>query len=246
MLNTLFGKEMGKVKKYSCAENCRLYYYKLKNEKYISIIDIPGISDDIFLNDRYEREHFYFELIIKLIKFLSETGIQVKGIIFLVNFQIQRFDCIEQEVLFSLNKYFPFKSFWKQILVIFSHCYIAPDDPDIDKIDENIRSIFSNIMIKLKDVSDVIDYKKIKIKYFNSYFPVRNERQEKNNNIIRNELEEELNKFILMKPLFFKIAIDFNKIIYLDLEGKAIANIENIKNYSTDISTKNNKNCYSF
>ena len=170
---------MGKVKKYSCAENCRLYYYKLKNEKYISIIDIPGISDDIFLNDRYEREHFYFELIIKLIKFLSETGIQVKGIIFLVNFQIQRFDCIEQEVLFSLNKYFPFKSFWKQILVIFSHCYIAPDDPDIDKIDENIRSIFSNIMIKLKDVSDVIDYKKIKIKYFNSYFPVRNERQEK-------------------------------------------------------------------
>ena len=226
---------MGKVESSdsTVTEQCRLYYYKLKNEKYISIIDTPGIPD--YEHQRKREEHFNFELIIN---FLSEAGIQVKGLIYLVDYKTERFPIDEENYLLSLNTYFPFKSFWKQILVILSHFY---SEHEVDK-----NFIFSKIMNKQKDVSDVIDYNEIKIKYFNCSFPVRKEYQKKKNNIIRKELVEELNKFILMKPLFFKIAIDFNKAIYLDSEGKPIANIENIKNYSTNISTKNNKNCLSF
>ena len=56
-------------------------------------------------------------------------------------------------------------------------------------------------MNKVKNVSDIINYNEIKIKYFNSYWPVRKERNKLQNDKIRNELEEELGKFLIMDPL---------------------------------------------
>ena len=34
-------------------------------------------------------------------------------------------------------------------------------------------------MDKVKEISDVIDYKELRVKYFNSYSPVKNDKQKK-------------------------------------------------------------------
>ena len=39
--------------------------------------------------------------------------------------------------------------------------------------DESNRIIFSKLMDKVKNVSDVINYKELRIKYYNSYSPVK-------------------------------------------------------------------------
>ena len=197
LLNAMFGKEVGKVERNlkRVTQNATVYYYRLENGKCISIIDTPGLSDNFDLikqNDNNEMN---------LIKeFLMENRIQLKGILFLINFQNERFNADEQEALLFCHKFFPFKNFWKNILIIFTHHFADPDG-DYEKEmkmqrEINNKKIFNKLMDKVKDESDIIDYKQLKIKYFNSYFPVKNEKQKKKNILVRDELEIELNKII--------------------------------------------------
>ena len=62
-------------------------------------------------------------------------------------------------------------------------------------------------MEKVKDVSDVIDYKNLKFKYFNSYCPVKKDKQKEINEKNRDETEKLLDDFIKEEPLFCQIEI---------------------------------------
>ena len=67
-------------------------------------------------------------------------------------------------------------------------------------------------MEKVKNVSDVVDYDKLNIQYFNSFSPLKEdktkrERQKKINNKNKNNLEKELEKISENEPLFRKVEI---------------------------------------
>ena len=62
-------------------------------------------------------------------------------------------------------------------------------------------------MEKVKNVSDVINYKDLNIKYFISFCPIKKPSQEKKNILVRNELEIELVNLMSYPPLFSKIEI---------------------------------------
>ena len=209
LLNAIFGKEKGIAKRQSEAvtQNSTVYYYKLENGKCISIIDTPGLSDTSKIkNPNIDNEH------LKEIEMaINKENIHIKGILFLVNFQNERFDADEQEALLKYNQLFPLKRFWKNIIVIFTHHFADPDgDSEIEMKqarDKSNGEIFSKLMDKVKDVSDVINYKDLNTKYFNSYSPVKTDRQKFKNSKVRDELEVELNKLILYPALFSKIEI---------------------------------------
>ena len=81
------------------------------------------------------------------------------------------------------NQLFPLRRFWKNLIVIFEHHFDDPDGDTENEMRENRDKsngkIFSNIMDKVKEISDVIDYKELRVKYFNSYSPVKNDKQKK-------------------------------------------------------------------
>ena len=85
---------------------------------------------------------------------------------FLVNFQNERFDSTEQDALLNYNKTFPLKRFWKSLIIIYSHYYGDEDGESKEEIkelrDESNSEIFSKLMEKVKNVSDVIEYKNLK------------------------------------------------------------------------------------
>ena len=65
--------------------------------------------------------------------------------------------------------------------------------------------LFGNIINSSKDVSDTIEYDDLCIKYYNSFFPIKNEKQEKNNLIVQNDLEVLLCDFCKKEPLLSKM-----------------------------------------
>lgn len=212
LLNAIFGKEMGKVERSAkrvTTESC-VYYYRLENKQCIAIIDTPGLSDTEKLTNE-DIDNIHLEGITKVI---SKENIQVKGILFLVNFQNERFDSDEQEALLKYNTLFPLRRFWKNLIVIFTHHFGDPDGDDVETMkyqrDKSNDEIFSRLMDQVKEVSDTIDYKQLKTKYFNSYFPFnkRNEEKQRKKNIeVRDELEVELNDLINSEPLFSQVEI---------------------------------------
>lgn len=209
LLNAIFGKEVGRAERSaaSVTQVSTAYYYKLENGKCICIVDTPGLSDAKKLVDK-NIDNIHLEGITKVI---SKENIHIKGILFLVNFQNERFDYDEQEALLNYNKVFPLKRFWKNLIVIFTHHFADPDGDDEEEMrmkrDESNKEIFSKIMDKVKNVSEVIEYKSLKIKYFNSYSPEKNEKQKKKNIKVRDELEILLNYLIQSEPLFNQIEI---------------------------------------
>ena len=138
---------------------------------------------------------------------ISKEKIHIKGILYLVNFQLERFISQEQEALINYNTFFPFKRFWKHLIVVFTHSY---DDPDTDVSLEKIRNsrdqaneiIFSKLMEKVKEVSDPISYKEIKVRYYNSYSPVKNDKQRLLNEKNKEDIEKLFDDFISKEPLF--------------------------------------------
>ena len=209
LLNAIYGKEVGKAERSlkSVTQESKVYYYKLENGKCISIIDTPGLSDANKLEDK-EIDNIHLNGITKVI---CEEHIHIKGILFLVNFQNERFDADEQEALLKYNQVFPLKRFWRNLIVIFTHHFADPDGDDEEEMkanrDKSNGEIFSRIMEKVKEVSDVIEYSDLEIKYFNSYSPVKTTKQKSKNIKVRNELEIILNKLILTEPLFSQIEI---------------------------------------
>ena len=209
LLNAMFGKEVGKVERSlnSVTQESTVYYYKTQNGKCISLIDTPGLSDSNSL-DKINIDFIHLENITEVI---SKENIRLKGILFLVNFQNERFDSDEQKALLRYNELFPLRRFWKNIIIIFTHNFGDPDGDSKEEMkaqrDISNGIIFSKIMDKVKNVSDVIKYNELKIKYFNSYSPTKNDNQIKKNIIVRDELEKELNLLCETEPLFSQIEI---------------------------------------
>ena len=209
LLNAMFGKEKGVAKRSSEAvtQETTVYYYKLENGKCISIVDTPGLSDTRMIKDP-NIDNIHLDQIEKAI---SKENIHIKGILFLVNFQNERFDADEQEALLKYNQLFPLKRFWKNIIIIFTHYYHDPDGDDEEEMkvarDKSNAAIFEKLMERVKEVSDIIDYSQLNTKYFNSFSPIKKDSQIKKNIKVRDELEIELDKLISSPPLFTKIEI---------------------------------------
>lgn len=145
-------------------------------------------------------------------KAVSEQNIHIKGILFLVNFQNKRFDADEQEALLNYNTLFPLKNFWKCLVVVYTHFY---SDPNEDEDEEEMKTqraitngeIFEKIMEKVKNVSDIISYNDLKIKYFNSYSDANNNKKKKSNNRTKEELEDIFEELSKNPPLFSQVEI---------------------------------------
>ena len=229
LLNVLLNKEIAKVKRSSKAVTSKVafYYYKLqKNNKMITIIDSPGLEDTNKIIDK-NIDNVHLDEIKNVV---SQNHIQLKGILFLVNFQNERFDSSESNALINYNKIFPLPKFWEYILIIFTHYYGDPDGETVDEMKEERDSsngeIFSNIMKYVEEVSEVIDYSKLKTKFLNSYCPAPKDKQKIKNEKNRKELEDSLNEFCEKEPLISKIEILTIKNYYFE---------ENGKNYKADL-----------
>ena len=224
LLNAIFGKEVGKVERSltSVTQNSQVFYYKMQNGKCISLIDTPGLSDSNVLENK-NIDIIHLENITEVI---SKENIRLKGILFLVNFQNERFDSDEQKALMRYNQLFPLRRFWQNLIVIFTHHFADPDGDTENEMRENRDKsngkIFSNIMNKVKEVSDVIDYKELRVKYFNSYSPVKNDKQKIKNIKVRDDLEIDLDYLTNTEPLFSQIEIIHvkNQIIKDEKTGK--------------------------
>lgn len=81
---------------------------------FLSLIDTPGISDIFIKNidDIFSKD---------ILKIIFEEKIQIQGILFLINLQTERFSSEEQDTLIFCHNMFPFKGFWKHLIVIFTH-----------------------------------------------------------------------------------------------------------------------------
>ena len=114
LLNAIFGKEVGisKICAKAVTKESKAYYYKLENGKCITLVDTPGLSDASKIENK-EIDNIHLDGITKVI---SEQNIHIKGILFLVNFQNERFDADEQEALLKYNEVFPLKKFWQNLI----------------------------------------------------------------------------------------------------------------------------------
>jgi GTPase Era involved in 16S rRNA processing len=266
LINVLLGENKCIVRRTAKAvtTETKSFYYKLKNGRMITVLDTPGLSDPKQINDPKINDK-YLEGIRKLI---MNESIQIKGIIFLVNFQNERFDYSEQEALINYNTLFPLKDFWKHVLVIFTHYYQDPNGDDVEEMkkekDSSNKDILMQIMEKVKNVSDVISYDELQTTYFNSYWPLKEEKkkiQQDTNNKNKEELEVFLNYLYEKQPLFSKIEIFITKnypfkhenkkykttcivIGYFDLkekikEDKKYINLKEISNEEFELLDKN-------
>ena len=230
LLNAIFGKQKGEAKRSlkAVTTDSKVYYYKLENGQCICLIDTPGLSDTSKLTNK-DIDNIHLEQIEKVI---SKEKIHVKGILFLVNFQNERFDADEQDALLKYNELFPLRRFWKNIIIIFTHHFADPDGDNETEMkearDKSNGEIFTKLMEKVKNVSDVINYSELNTKYFNSYSPVKKDNQRLKNIKVRDELEVELNKLILSPPLFSKIEI-------ISVKNYKIEDKENGKKYLSEI-----------
>ena len=247
LLNVIFGEEKGKVGYTSKSETSSSNYYcskeKIGSEYiYFCIIDTPGLYDtqgrDI---DKTQKQ--------EIMKLISEQNIIIKGLLFLSNFQNERFDASEQNSLIEYNAIFPLKEFWERIILIFTHYYGDPDGDSKEEIRERssvyLTEICHKIMNKIKEVSNPIDFLKLKRKYINIYSKAKNEKQINNNVLIKNEIIQEISQFIKLKPMFSKLQIiqfekyeiqkndkylyDCDFYIYLDSNEKVVHKEFNIK-----------------
>ena len=208
LLNVIIGKDVAETgrSRTSVTKNTEVYYLKLKNGKCITLVDTPGLPDPDIMGDK-EANKFNINLKEIIKDKISKEKIYIKGILYLVNFQLERFDSQKQEALLNYNTFFPFKRFWKHLIVAFTHSY---DDPDTDVSLEEIRNsrdeaneiIFSKLMEKVKKVSDPISYKEIKVRYYNSYSPVKNDKQRLLNEKNKEDIEKLFDDFISKEPLF--------------------------------------------
>ena len=246
LLNASFGKEKGLAMRSAkrVTFESAVYFYKLENGKCIAIIDTPGLSDTEKIENG-EIDDIHLRQITQVVR---ENKIHIKGILFLVNFQSERFDADEQNALLKYNELFPLKRFWKNMVIIFTHHFSDPNGEDKEEMqknrDESNGEIFTKLMKKVEKVSDVITYKQLRIKYFNSYSPLKKgkeEMQKKQNTKVRDELEIVLNELILTEPLFTQVEIaDCKNVIYKDEKGNEfIAHVQIIGKFDlNDIALK--------
>ena len=209
LLNLIYGNNIGKVG-YSTNSETKIsteYYIKKKIGSefiYFCLIDTPGLYD----TNGEEIDTIQTDKINILI---SEKDIKIKGLLFLSNFQNERFDASEILSLIKYNSIFPLKDFWKHMVIIFTHYYGDPDGDSKEEIKSRSTEVFSklfrNIMEKTKGVSEPIDFDKITRQYINIYSNPKKENHFKNNEIIRQNLINEIMKLIKYEPMFTKLCI---------------------------------------
>ena len=209
LLNLIYGNNVGKVG-YSTNSETKIsteYYIKKKTGKdfiYFCLIDTPGLYD----TNGEEIDNIQTD---KINIFISEKNIKIKGLLFLSNFQNERFDASEQLSFIKYNSIFPLKDFWKHMVIIFTHYYGDPDGESKEQIQSRSKETFSiiirNIMEKTKGVSEPIDFDKITKKYINIYSNPKKENQLRNNEIIRQNLIYEIMKLIKLEPMYTKLYI---------------------------------------
>ena len=240
LLNVILGYSAGKVGYSSKSETNKSNFYCFKEEinskiNYYCIIDTPGLYDTKGKEaDKNQK--------LEIIKLVSEKNIKIKGLLFLSNFQNERFDASEQLSLIEYNAIFPLKEFWKRIILIFTHYYEDPNGDskeDIQKrADKNLSEIFNVIMNRIKNVSDPIKYNKINKKYINTYSRAKKKIQIDNNIKIRNMIIEDIRKYSEFTPMFTKVQIynfekyelqlndknlyDCDFYVYLDANNKVV------------------------
>ena len=211
ILNAIFNKVMGKVEKsaISVTKTSTIYYYKLTNGKVVCLVDTPGLAD----TEKTEKKNIDNIHLEGITKAISDAKIHIKGILFLVNFQSERIDYSDQEALLNYNTVFPLKSFWKSLVLVYTHFYLDPNEDEGEEEMKESRSvsngeIFESLMEKVKGVSDTISYKDLKIKYCNSYSEPKNNKNKKmNNDKTREELESVFEELSKNPPLFNQIEI---------------------------------------
>ncbi len=214
LLNVIFNKVVGKVERSakSVTKISSIYYYKLNNGKCICFIDTPGLSDA----DKVDNKNIDLIHLNGISQTISNEQIHIKGILFLVSFLQERFDASEQDALLNYNKIFPLKSFWKHLIVVYTHYFVDPYGTETEEDLKNLKKesnkeIFSQIMEKIKKVSDVIEYDNLRMQYFNSFSEPKNEIQKKINDGNRKQLQTLLEEISNMEPLFNKIEIQHIK-----------------------------------
>ena len=240
LLNILYGKDIGKVGYSSKSETSFSNYYCIKEKigeeyHYFCLVDTPGLYDTNGAEaDKNQKQ--------EIMRLVSENNIKVKGLLFLSNFQNERFDASEQNTLIEYNAIFPLKEFWERIIFIFTHYYGDPDGDSKEEIKSRsskvLGEIIKNIMKKVKDISKTIDFQSINRKYYNIYSRIKNNKQERANLKIREDLINEILKYNKYEPMFTKLEIfrfekyemkendnfvyDCDYYVYLDANNKAI------------------------
>ena len=209
LLNVIYGKDIGIVghTTLSQTKSSSCYYIKEKIENkyiYFCIVDTPGLYDTNGVEtDKIQKKD--------LMQLISKEGLIIKGLLFLANFQNERFDASEQFALIDYNSLFPLKDFWKRIIFVFTHYYDDPDSYTKEEIKENNNKykskIFADLMNKVKNVSKPIQFKDLNIKYVNVYSRNLNKKKIENNKKIREEIITEIIKYIKLKPMFNKLQI---------------------------------------
>lgn len=209
LLNSLFSKKVAKSERTleRVTESPNIYYYKIEPNKCICLIDTPGLSDTKTIEDEsIDEKHLN-----NIKKKIAEENIHIKGLLFLVNFQDERFDADEQKTLIKYNTVFPLKRFWKHIIILFTHYYSDPNGDNEEEMKksraESNKKIFSKIMEKVKNVSDEINYDDLDIQYTNLYFPTKNDKQKKNNEKYLKELKASFERLCSKDPLFSSVEI---------------------------------------
>ena len=256
LLNILVNNEVGKVGHSSKSETkvSNFYCYKeiINNELiYYCIIDTPGLYDtngvEADINQKKDIQNL-----------IAKEKIKIKGILFLSNFQNERFDFSEQKTLIEYNALFPMKEFWKRLIIVFTHYYGDPEGDSKEEIQERSTKCFTQIietiMEKVKNVSDPIDFNNINKKYVNIYSKAKKDKQLKNNESIRNSLINEIYEYTKLNPMFNNLQIfhfekyeinendeyiyDCDLIIYLDANNNVINKDFNIiKKYPKSMFT---------
>ena len=212
IVNTIFNKVMCKNTWKEIINTITIYYYKLTNGKVVSLVDTPGF-EYIEKTNKNNTNNIHLE---KIIKVISEAKIHIKGILFLVNFHSERLDYSEQEALLNYNTVFPLKSFWKSLVLVYTHFYsdlneYENEDEGEEEMKESRRisngKILESLMEKVKGVSDTISYKDLKIKYCNSFSEPRNNKQKLYNDKTREQLESIFDELSKNPPLYNQVEI---------------------------------------
>ena len=209
LLNVLYGEDIGKVGHTTKSETKTSNYYCIKESFgeeniYFCIVDTPGLYDTSGkeADDNQKQE---------IMRLVSNEDIKIKGLLFLSNFQNERFDASEQFSLVEYNAIFPLKEFWKRIILIFTHYYGDPDGDSKEEIqeraDKNLAELLDVIMNKTKDVSEKISYNKLNKQYINIYAKIKNASQIKSNQTIKQKLLLEIANYSKLTPMFTKLKI---------------------------------------
>ena len=117
------------------------------------------------------------------------------------------------------------------MIIIYTHDFSDPDGDDIEEMkkNRNPKEVVTNLMEKLKEDNDMIDFEKIKLKYLNNFWPVKKGKKQQiiKNSQNRKELEILIEDLSKREPLFWEIDI---------LKNKSISLKDKDKNYNADES----------